>query len=278
MDGAASQVPKSTPPLVTVTAPKFAEQARQTAAELVVVTQEIHFVEDLLALEIPGRPATTKARWTAAVATLSAEQLAEFSRKLAPISSYDSDPLDLVTERWMELAPIPALEFLLPMGKYPYGPAKKTIVEIFKSLPATAIHLLTLFPEEFRGDCLITRGDCIETLQDWPPQQALEFIVEMDAKIRNDKQEGQSMGGHPAAWLKSDPIAAMNWALSQQPCSSRNILLWKMLEAWGQQDAAAARDFFDAVPRSTLPNGSNRNWLRGKISVGEQASHGKKNP
>lgn len=250
--------------------PAFASNAQRAASEIVAVP-EIHSIEDLLALEIPGRPAASRARLERAVADLSIERLAAFATQLVP----QTEACELVSARWTELAPIPALEATLSSGRYDYMAAKTAILAIFETDPATAVRMLALFPEHSRGDSISTRNDCISLLQGMSPQGALTFIMDMDAKYRNDRQTAQHVGPFGETWVKSDPTAAMNWALSQPSCFTRQQILAQMVKTWGETDAVSARSFLSEVPRNTLPNGPLRDRLMAEISKGEDSNEGK---
>ena len=176
----------------------------------VEVPDEIHSVEEYLNLIIPGRPATTVARLKQAAARLSLEEAAGFAQELSTrlyTDSDENDPDNVMLNRWMELAPVPALEFALPTGRYDFGIVEKLIPSIFKNDRATAVRLLGLFHLECRGDMLITRGNCIETMEGTDPQEALEFIVEMDAKTRGDWQTGQYIGAFAGNWIQTDALS-----------------------------------------------------------------------
>ena len=171
--------------------------------------------------------------------------------------------------------PIPALEATLSSGRYDYMAAKTAILAIFETDPATAVRMLALFPEHSRGDSISTRNDCISLLQGMSPQGALTFIMDMDAKYRNDRQTAQHVGPFGETWVKSDPTAAMNWALSQPSCFTRQQILAQMVKTWGETDAVSARSFLSEVPRNTLPNGPLRDRLMAEISKGEDSNEGK---
>ena len=236
------------------------------------IPSEIHSVEEYLNLIIPGRPATTVARLKQAAARLSLEEAAAFAQALLPrwIAGLDGeDPYNVMLNRWMELAPVPALEFSLPTGRYDFGIVGKLIPSIFKNDRETAVRLLGLFHLDCRGDMLITRGNCIETMGGTDPQEALAFIVDMDAKTRGDLQTGQFIGAFAENWIQTDAVAAINWALNQRPSFTREQILSQMAAAWGKLDVEAARAFFDTVPHPLLPNGPLKDRLLGEM---EQAA------
>ena len=236
------------------------------------IPSEIHSVEEYLNLIIPGRPATTVATLKQAAARLSLEEAAGFAQELLPrwIAGLDGeDPYNVMLNRWMELAPVPALEFSLPTGRYDFGIVHHLIPSIFKNDRETAVRLLGMFHLDCRGDMLITRGNCIETMEGTDPQEALAFIVDMDAKTRGDWQESQYIGAFAGNWIQSDAVAAINWALKQRPSFTREQILAQMAGAWGKLDVEAARAFFDTVPHPLLPNGPLRDRILGEM---EQAA------
>lgn len=229
---------------------------------------------DLLNLIIPRRAAGTTARLKSAIETLSLKQLAQFAAKLEA----GSEPYQLVIERWIALDPVPGIEWAMQREYEDFGPIYTGILEIFKSDRATAVRLLAMYPQDNRGDFLITRGDCIELMEGDNPQDALRFILEMDLRMRSDLQTPDYMGQFGAQWAKTDAVAAMNWALSQPPGHTRREILAQMASAWGQLDASAARAFLDQVPKSQLPSGSLRERLLSAIDSAAEAKEGQSKP
>lgn len=241
-------------------------------SEITAIPDEINSPEELLALIIPDRPAATTERLKRAVGRLSKEQLIQFARKLQPATQ----PYELVIGRWIGLDPIPGIEWAIKRGYEDFSPIIDGILEVFKTDRATAVRLQGLFPIESRGDFLTTRGYCIELMEGEDPQEALQFIMDMDLKTRSDLQTPDFIGNFGERWIKADAPAAMNWALKQPVGQTRSKILYQMAEAWGQIDDAAARKFIAEVPKSQLPNGRLRGSLMSaiqhKAELGEGAS------
>jgi hypothetical protein len=245
----------------------------------------VQSVEELLRLIVPGRETATRTHLDPAVAGLSAGELAEFADSLKSLEKSTRGgygkihpALVAVVTRWLGVDPAPAAEFAL---NYPnriigdgdvYSAFLKAMQKVFLDDLPTATRLMAGMKSDDRELYIYARFECIEGLAGMDPEKALKIIADFDAKTRNQWHGAQALGDFPERWIKSDPNAAMDWALSLPPGYTRSRILTIMAEAWGKSDPAAVKAFLDAVPVSTLPKGNLRAEIAEKIRRMEAAS------
>jgi hypothetical protein len=216
----------------------------------------------LLALVDVERRTATRAGLTRALAGRSAAELAAWAAELGKRQKSGSDiriPLAAseVFRHWLQANPAGAAEYALRSGAgsgllSELGhEVESAVAGVFEADPEEAIRLLRLMAGQ-RELYIYARHRCIERMNGMGPREALEFIVDLDARTGNDRHDAQSLGDFPMQWVESDARGAMEWALALPPGFTRSWLVRTMGGNWAGLDPAAAREFIDAVPRTTL--------------------------
>jgi hypothetical protein len=251
------------------------QDGKETGANRQSVKAPVHSVDDLLNLVTPGPTAALRVRVERALAGLSASDLARFAVELRSRQpANDWFPVAYVYERlavrWITLEPIPAIEFALK-ERSPQGEIGDAIAnamgKVFTADRAAAVRILGEMQD--RELYIYSRCNCIEAMKGMSPPDALALIVEIDSKTRNEWYGAQALGEFPDEWVKTDPAAAMNWALTLPPGFTRREILRGMGTLWAAADAGAYQAFMAAVPSTTLPKGAARNGIDAEIRLRE---------
>ncbi len=228
---------------------------------------EIRSLADLQALEVAGLPRLSEALQQRAIEHASAEQLAnvarDFYEKNLPDAWEDSEPLRSIMRQWAKVEPRAALAFCETHNLWNAdGVCQRAILEIFKTNREEAVQHLTKFclDSGSRFPFLEARGDCLTELEKSPiePQEALQFILDLDARTASERMMPSAMGNFADTWVERAPAEALSWILHQPPSFSRSIIIPDMFSAWARKDYAAAREFFNAVSHDLLPIGELR--------------------